>query len=125
MYLIKKSYFDISENVKYTQVVGVINGDESCALTWMREHEKDLGVKYKDPDGVEYPYFTKEYAEELLVNEHGCSCCLGDKAVYWENNENNAFIDNSGEMLITAKDKTLRFKVNNCPNCGRKFVDEI
>lgn len=54
--------------------------------------------------------------------EHiGCECCSGDVALYYRNNENNAFIDSKGEMLITVKDKTLRFSVKYCPNCGRKF----
>lgn len=35
--------------------------------------------------------------------------------------QNNAFVDSKGEVLVTVKDKTMRFVVNCCPNCGRKF----
>lgn len=55
------------------------------------------------------------------ANADGCDCCKGDAALFWLDNENNAFVDNEGEMLITAKDRNIRFKVNFCPNCGREF----
>lgn len=54
-------------------------------------------------------------------NINGCNCCIGDEAIYWKDNENNAFIDSKGEMMVIAKDKLIRFKVKCCPNCGRKF----
>ena len=54
-------------------------------------------------------------------NINGCDCCLGDKAVYWKDNENNAFVDSKGEMMVVVKDKLLRFKVECCPNCGNRF----
>lgn len=54
-------------------------------------------------------------------NINGCNCCIGDEAIYWKDNENNAFIDSKGEMMVMAKDKLIRFKVKCCPNCGRKF----
>ena len=54
-------------------------------------------------------------------NIKGCNCCLADEAVYWKDNENNAFVDSKGEIMVVVKDKLLRFKVKYCPNCGRKF----
>ncbi len=51
----------------------------------------------------------------------GCDCCMGDVALYWRDGQNNAFVDSKGEILVTAKDKTMRFMVKYCPNCGRKF----
>jgi hypothetical protein len=53
-----------------------------------------------------------------------CNYCNGDEAVFWQDNMNNAFIDSHGEMLVTAKDRTIRFKVNRCTMCGRKFTEE-
>lgn len=50
-----------------------------------------------------------------------CECCGGDTPLYWKDKQNNAFIDSTGEVLVTVKDHSLRFKVKNCPNCGRKF----
>lgn len=49
----------------------------------------------------------------------GCECCLEDKAVYWQDDQNNVFVDRKGEMLITVKDKIMRIKVTHCPMCGR------
>lgn len=69
MFLIKKVQFDSSEseyeNARYEQVIGVIDGDEACALRWMKEHRNELGMKYRGWDKVEYPYFTKEYVDRL------------------------------------------------------------
>lgn len=60
----------------------------------------------------------KVFPEE---NTNGCNCCLGDKPLYWMDNENNAFVDNKGEVMVTVKDRLMRFKVKYCPNCGKKF----
>ena len=60
-------------------------------------------------------------AEEENVANKGCNCCNGDEALFWKDNENNAFVDRNGEMLVTVKDHTMRFKVKCCPNCGRKY----
>lgn len=51
----------------------------------------------------------------------GCNCCLGDEPLHWVDNENNAFVNSNGEILTTVKDRTMRYKVKYCPNCGRKF----
>lgn len=50
-----------------------------------------------------------------------CDYHYGGKAILWADNENNAFIDSQGEIFVTAKDKTIRFKVDYCPMCGHKF----
>lgn len=80
--------------------------------------------------------FNKDKAHEVLCKpleevvieiqnyskqSSGCDCCQGDEALYWKDNENNAFVDSKGDMLVTVKDKTLRFKVKRCPNCGKEF----
>lgn len=52
-----------------------------------------------------------------------CEYCDGDEAVFWEDNENNAFVDCYGEMLVTARDRSVHFKVRYCPMCG-KLLDE-
>lgn len=51
----------------------------------------------------------------------GCECCAGDEALYWKDNENNAFVDSKGEIMVTVKDHEMRFRVKCCPNCGRVF----
>ena len=48
-----------------------------------------------------------------------CNYCNGDEAVFWKDDANCAFVDSHGEMMVVAKDKTMRFKVNRCPMCGR------
>lgn len=53
-----------------------------------------------------------------------CDYHDGDKAILWIDNENNAFIDSQGEIFVTVKDKTIRFKVDYCPMCGHKFGSE-
>ena len=53
--------------------------------------------------------------------EENCNYCNGDEPIMWIDNENNAFIDSKGEMLVTAHDKTIRFKVKCCPMCGKNF----
>lgn len=50
-----------------------------------------------------------------------CEFCCGDMPLFWIDNANNAFVDKTGDMLVTVKDKSLRFKVDFCPKCGRKF----
>lgn len=52
----------------------------------------------------------------------GCNYCCGDEAVFYKDNENCVFVGMNGEMLAIAKDKSIRFKVNYCPMCGRKFA---
>lgn len=54
-----------------------------------------------------------------------CDYHNGDKAIFWLDNENNAFVDSHGEILVTAKDKTIRFKVDYCPMCGHRFGVEL
>lgn len=55
----------------------------------------------------------------LINKEAGCNCCQSENALYWKDNENNAFVDSKGGMLVTIKGMTIRYKVKCCPNCGR------
>ena len=50
-----------------------------------------------------------------------CNYCYGDEAVFWKNEQNNAFVDSNGEMMVTAKDCIVRFTIDYCPMCGRRF----
>ncbi len=50
-----------------------------------------------------------------------CDYCNGDVAIFWQNEMNNAFIDSEGEMMVTVDGQCIRFNVNCCPMCGRKF----
>lgn len=67
-----------------------------------------------------YDEVVKE-VQDYSVQLHGCNCCQGDEALYWKDDENNAFVDSKGEMLVTVKGKEMRFKIKCCPNCGREF----
>lgn len=94
--------------------------------SWNIKQEDGLHYEVEDEDyTISFP-FDHDYVGTNMdivcyVGEYGCDCCLGDKAIYWADNENNAFVDSKGEMMVMAKDKLIRFKVNYCPNCGRKF----
>ena len=69
-------------------------------------------------------YIQTEIVDEMQAlkeNANGCECCSGDQPLFWQNDENNAFVDSHGEMLVTAKDREVNFQVKFCPNCGRKF----
>lgn len=59
----------------------------------------------------------------MIINK-GCDCCQGDEALFWKDNENNAFVDSKGKMMVTVGGKTMRFSVKYCPNCERKFARE-
>lgn len=52
----------------------------------------------------------------------GCECCSGHVALFWKDEQNSAFIDSEGEIMATVHGKAVQFRVNCCPNCGRKFV---
>jgi hypothetical protein len=50
-----------------------------------------------------------------------CSYCQGDEAIFWESDNNNAFIDSKGEMLVVNNGHEVRFNVQFCPMCARRF----
>lgn len=70
-----------------------------------------------DPAYVE----AMKAGQEALAGVVGCGCCLGDEPLFWEDDENCAFVDSKGEVLVTVKDHIMRFKVKYCPNCGHEF----
>lgn len=81
---------------------------------WVRDHTT-LSIE-KEEYHIEGHY--------VIVNDdetHGCYCCLGDENLYWKDEENNAFVDSKGDILVTIKGMTMRYRVKYCPNCGRKF----
>ena len=59
--------------------------------------------------------------ESIMLKKKGWYCCEGVYPLFWMDVQNNAFFESRGVVLVTAKDKTLRFKVDCCPKCGRKF----
>ena len=59
--------------------------------------------------------------EPIMFNEDGCSCCNSLESLVWKDDQNNAFIDSSGEMTVMVKDYLMRFKADYCPHCGRRF----
>lgn len=50
-----------------------------------------------------------------------CPCHEGDEAVWWQNENYNAFIDSNGEMMVTINGYEKCFPVDCCPKCGKKF----
>ena len=53
-----------------------------------------------------------------------CVCCIGDEAVYYKDENNCAFVDNSGEMMVVVNGNAMTFQVDNCPACGKEFIKE-
>lgn len=60
------------------------------------------------------------YSPGQMIRE-GCECCEGDEPLIYLNNQNCAFVDSKGEIMVMVSDKLLRFKVKCCPNYGRRF----
>lgn len=83
--------------------------------------ESCIEVLFEHTDTRDHAADILDKLEPIMFNQEGCSCCEGDDPLFWEDNENCAFVDNKGEILAIARDKTLRFKVDFCPKCGRKF----
>ena len=50
-----------------------------------------------------------------------CNYCNGDAAIFWKDENNHAFVDSKGEMLVVAHSHEVRFQVDRCPMCGRLF----
>lgn len=59
--------------------------------------------------------------EPIMFQDDGCSCCSGNEDIYWKDNYNNVFVGRTGDMTVMVKDRMMRFKVNYCPKCGKKF----
>ena len=106
----------------FVELVGsawLINPKESWNI------KKDNGLYYEDKDEIsfqfDFDYTGNDMEIFCYIGDYGCDRCLGDEAIYWQDNENNVFIDSKGEMMVTVKDKLIRFKTNYCPCCGKKF----
>lgn len=56
--------------------------------------------------------------------QNPCHCCNGDEAVFWKDGENHAFVDATGNMLVSIDGKELTIPVKFCPVCGRAFSEE-
>lgn len=70
---------------------------------------------------VEHLQTLCDKLDQIIHENDGCDCCDSDEALFYQDNENCAFIDSHGEIMIIVKDNTMRFKVDYCPKCGRKF----
>lgn len=71
--------------------------------------------------GMQLILTEDEYHAKEKERAAHCDYCYGGSAISWKDNQNNAFVDKKGEMTVTAKDRTIRFKVKFCPMCGRRF----
>lgn len=114
--------FDVPGYEDYNRKVASHNWfDENGqpTLTW-------FDTKWYPKDGIcdVYVFGTMETEVDLFTILPGCECCYGDEALFYQDDQNNAFIDSTGEMLVTAKDHIIRFKVNRCPRCGFVFGSE-
>lgn len=108
------------EKLDELQNTGVADDEELICLskTWYDNRvgmERFLSLSIDVWKEASFRFYSKE------KRNHGCDCCQGDEALYWSDDESNAFVDSRGDLLVTAKGKTIRFKVKRCPNCGRKF----
>lgn len=110
-------------------VSGYENHNKTVAKhNWMDEHGQPtltwFDTKWYPKDGIctIYVWGTMDSDIDIFEILPGCPCCHGDEAVYYKDNENNAFIDHTGEMLVTAHDHTIRFHVDRCPKCGFVFA---
>lgn len=68
MYLIEKHHYDNAYDEYYTEVIGVVNGDDDEAMMCLMNIKKnDNSFKYTDSIGITYPYFTKRFIPELIL----------------------------------------------------------
>ena len=54
-------------------------------------------------------------------NKVGCCCCLESTYIYYEDEDNNVYINREGIMMAEVEGETISFKAKYCSNCGRKF----
>jgi hypothetical protein len=126
------------KRVSWTEVQELQNGTkvyvELIGSGWSLDEKTSWNIKQEDGlhyeiedenNSISFPFNFDYNGNNMsifcFIKEGRCECCNGDKALYWKDDENNAFVDSKGEMLITVKDKTIRYKVKYCPNCGNKF----
>jgi transcriptional regulator with XRE-family HTH domain len=109
------TYLGISPNIITDWKAGRIKS----YIKYATQIAEFYGVSLDSLYGAGYVQQEKEMTNEMLQLE--CECCRGDEALYWKNIDNNAFIDNNGEILVTVCGNSLTFTVKKCPNCGREF----
>lgn len=63
-----------------------------------------------------YPEPAEDLGSVNMCNYHD-----GDEAIFWEDENNNAFVDSYGEMLLTVSGHEIQFRVTHCPMCGEKL----
>lgn len=113
---------DVSGYEEHNKKVAAHNWfDENgnATLTW-------FDTKWYPENGIcdIYVWGTMESEIDIFIIVPGCSCCHGDDALFWQDEQNNAFIDLSGEMLVTAHNHSVRFHVDRCPKCGFVFAGQ-
>lgn len=123
---------------KYKITLGYKNMESSCELQKTCAPGKEIDVCKKTIDtAVSSMYINVGNFNEAQLWLHGeywndiakqadsiiggCDCCQSDEALYWADDENNVFVDSKGDMMVTIKGMTMRYKVKCCPNCGKKF----
>lgn len=74
---------------------------------------------------VEHLQSLCDKLDQIIYENDGCDCCNGDEALFYQNEDTNAFIDSKGNIDVMTDDATIRFSVKRCPNCGREFNKEI
>ena len=63
-------------------------GDEDCPVI-SGETQQRCQCESCDYDGIKS---LDELKEKVRHIESGCDCCEGDEALYWKDNEHNAFV---------------------------------
>ena len=51
-----------------------------------------------------------------------CNYCVGDGALFYKDEDNCAFVDSKGKMLVCVNGESIEFQVKYCPACGRELV---
>lgn len=113
--------FDVSGYEEHNRRIASHNWNDengNPTLTW-------FDTQWYPKDGIcdVYVCGTMESEVDIFKILPGCSCCHGDEALFYKDEKNNAFINSSGEMLVTADGHITTFSVKRCPQCGFVFKE--
>lgn len=86
--------------------------DDGLACGWASGRFAGSKVTHWMP----YPEPAEDLGSVNMCNYHD-----GDEAIFWEDENNNAFVDSYGEMLLTVSGHEIQFRVTHCPMCGEKL----
>lgn len=130
LYFARPLSFEFGDFPQYTKVVLSKNFDmkKPAGFRWM---EVAIVEECGCGEICEFNEFDFELGNLLTEEEYltafaarhkvGCDCCNGDEALFYQDDGNCAFVDSHGEIMATVKGHIMRFTVDCCPKCGRRF----